>query len=239
MITVEGEASRRHWDALAATYDDAKARHAVYYGSLKQLVGDAVGPSHRGDVLDAGSGTGQVLAALAPTRGVGIDASERMVTEARRRHAGRSELEFRVADAAEAAAQGRFDAVVCADVLEHVADWPAVIDALTEACRDNGLLVLTTPNPVWALPLWVLEKLRLKMPEGPHRYVAAAALTRRLRERGFSIRRNETHLLLPARLLGLGPRLSRWAARLPILRRLGVIQLVVASRGAGESDEQP
>ncbi len=238
MTTVEGEASREHWDALAATYDEAKARNAVYYGSLKKLIDDAVPASHRGDVLDVGSGTGQVLAALAPARGVGIDVSEQMVDRARRQHARRDELEFNVADAVDAGQLGRFDAVVCVDVLEHVPDWPAVIDALAEACRDDGVIVLTTPNPAWALPLWVLEKLRLKMAEGPHRYVAAGALARRLRERGFLIRRNETHLLIPARLLGLGARLSRWGVTLPILRRLGVIQLVVASRRAGQSDQQ-
>jgi hypothetical protein len=79
----------------------------------------------------------------------------------------------------------------------------------------------------------VLEKLRLKMAEGPHRYVAAGPICRRLETLRFSIERGTTHLLLPARLLGAGPGLSRACARLPLLRRLGVIQLVVAVKVAG------
>jgi len=39
-------------------------------------------------------------------------------------------------------------------------------------------------------------------------------------------------LLLPARLLGAGGPLSALAARLPVLRHLGVIQVIVATKPA-------
>ena len=75
-----------------------------------------------------------------------------------------------------------------------------------------------------------LEKAGLKMPEGPHRYVESGAVAQRLRKRGFSIRERSTRLLVPAQLAGLGPVLSRAGGGLPLLRSLGVIQLVVAAR---------
>lgn len=235
MTTVDAETSRRHWDAQAATYDRAKTRNAAYYRSLARLVGEAVPGSHRGRVLEAGCGTGQILASLEPRAGIGIDVSEAMIRRARERHAGRPDLAFRVADAADAATGGPFDAVVCTDVLEHVADWRVVVDTLAAACGEGGILVLTTPSPLWAAPLWVLEKLHLKMPEGPHRYVARRAVAARLRQRGMQVLRVETHGVIPAGLMGLGPLVSRVAARLPGLSRCGVIQLVVATRSPGRS----
>ncbi len=230
MVNVDHNATRRHWDSLAASYDDAKQRNAVYYRFLKSLVSQSIPASQRRRVLDVGCGTGQVLAVLAPQAGLGVDESPAMIEQARLRWADRPELAFQVADAASVATLGSFDAVVCTDVLEHAGNWPAVVDALAAACRAGGLVALTTPNPRWAPLLWLLEKLRLKMREGPHRYVDASAVAGRLRALGFSIREASTHLLLPARLAGLGPLLSRAAARVPVLRRLGVIQLVVAER---------
>ena len=38
MPTLDPDQTRRHWDDLADSYDEAKARNAVYYGSLKQLI---------------------------------------------------------------------------------------------------------------------------------------------------------------------------------------------------------
>jgi SAM-dependent methyltransferase len=228
MTAPPADATRAHWDQLAATYDLAKSRNDAYYAALKALMDESIPRSHRGSVLEVGCGTGQLLASLEPRRGVGIDLSPAMIDQARARAAGRSSLLFEVMDAAAAASLGPFDAVLCADVLEHVEDWPAVTAALARAAKPGGLVVITTPNPRWAAMLWILERLRLKMPEGPHRFVAGGAIARRLRDLGCSVTRAGTHLILPVRLAGLGPRLSHIAATLPLLRSLGVIQLVVA-----------
>ncbi|MCA9291616.1 MAG: methyltransferase domain-containing protein [Phycisphaerales bacterium] len=227
---LDTDATRAHWDDLASGYDAAKARNDVYYGTLKRLLQEAVPDDARGHVLEVGCGTGQLLAALAPTRGLGIDISPGMIDRARARQAPHPELVFDVLDATDAAARGPFDAVVSADVLEHVPDWSAVVDACVDACRPGGTIVLTTPNPLWTLPLWILEKARLKMPEGPHAFVSIRRVAARLRERGCAVRRVGTHAMIPARLLGLGPTVSRLAADLPLLRWAGVIQMVVATR---------
>lgn len=234
MARIDPHATRDHWDRMAATYDAAKSRNHGYYGLLKGCI-DAAVPTHlRGRVLDAGCGTGQLLAALRPREGVGIDASQRMIDAARRAFADRPELSFTAMDAAAAgdlaARGGPFDAVISADLLEHVDDWPAVVRAMAAACRPGGVVAIATPNPRWALPLWLLEKARLKMPEGPHRFVPARAIAAELTAAGCTIRRCTTHAALPAHCAGIGPRLSTYAERCPGLRGLGVIQLVVGER---------
>jgi 2-polyprenyl-6-hydroxyphenyl methylase/3-demethylubiquinone-9 3-methyltransferase len=237
--------TQAHWEALASGYDVAKARNDAYYRTLKALIERWVtgaaparddGASSRGQrrILDVGCGTGQILAHLDDAgvlgEGLGIDASPRMIEAAKRRGAGSPRVSFRVMDAAGAGALGPFDAVVCADLLEHVPDWRAVAAALVGACAPGGTIVVTTPNPRWAVPLWVLEKLRLKMPEGPHAFVPRRAIAAHLEASGAEVIHASTALLVPARLLGLGPLVSRLAARAPVLRGLGVIQLVVARR---------
>ncbi len=226
----DAKATREHWDRLAATYDQAKARNDVYYRSLKDLFNRAIHPSLRRRVLEVGCGTGGVLASLEPDAGLGVDISERMIEKARSRFAGADNLSFKIGDATEVAALGPFDAVISADVFEHVPDWRAVARAMVGACRPGGVVAISTPNPGWAVPLWVLEKTRLKMPEGPHLFVGARAIANLLSDRGCTIQRRTTHLLLPANLAGVGRKVSEWAETAAVLRRWGVIQLVVARK---------
>lgn len=223
-------ATRDHWDRLAGEYDDAKRRNDGYYRSLKACFDSAVPQVVRGRVLEVGCGTGQVLASLRPLNGVGIDLSPQMIENAKRRYAQRRELTFAAMDAASAAGLGEFDAVISADVMEHVEDWQAVIRAMVKACRVGGVIAITTPNPRWTLPLWLLEKAMLKMPEGPHRFVSARAIASTLSAMRCVVQRVSTHAIVPARLKGVGPLISAWSEHLPLLRDLGVIQLIVAEK---------
>jgi SAM-dependent methyltransferase len=150
----ERSATQAHWDQMAADYDAAKQRNRTYYDALKGCFDQAVPMAARGRILEVGCGTGQILASLRPLNGVGIDVSERMIEAARRQFAGRTELTFAAMDAESGAARlgklGGFDAVISADVMEHVADWRAVVDAMVSACRVGGVVAITTPNPRWA-----------------------------------------------------------------------------------------
>lgn len=215
---------------MAPRYDAAKDRNAVYSGELTALIARWMPASERTRVLDIGCGTGRILATLAPADGLGIDASAAMIDRARRSFGDHAGLRYEVRDATEADASGPFSAVVSADLLEHVQDWRAVVEAGARACAPGGVIVLTTPNPLWSPILFVLEKLRLKMPEGPHAFVHRRRIAGALRGAGCTIEACGTHLLLPCRLGGLGPRVSAAVAGWPVLRGLGVIQLVVARR---------
>jgi ubiquinone/menaquinone biosynthesis C-methylase UbiE len=110
MSGVDPVATREHWDALADRYDEAKARRHVYAEALYGVVGGSV-PSHARRVLDVGCGTGQLLGRLRVQAGVGVDASAKMIEQARQRFRQRSELAFNVADAATVGELGPFDAV--------------------------------------------------------------------------------------------------------------------------------
>jgi 2-polyprenyl-3-methyl-5-hydroxy-6-metoxy-1,4-benzoquinol methylase len=232
-------ATQAHWDQMAEGYDAAKQRNRAYYDALKQCFDQAVPLAARGRVLEIGCGTGQILAFLRPLNGVGIDVSEKMIQAAKQQFADRRELTFAAMDAESGAAAGlgklgAFDAVISADVMEHVADWRTVLDAMVGACHVGGVIAITTPNPRWAIPLWILERTKLKMPEGPHCFVNGRAIARELADRYCDVRQVSSHLLVPLRLRRLGPRISKWAERAPVLRGLGVIQMIVAEKRAAQ-----
>src|SRR5262245_34127262 len=78
--------------------------HRAYQRLLRRHYGFLVPPGAK--VLEVGCSLGDLLAAVKPARGVGVDFSLRMIELARERHPA---LEFQVADAAEFSAGESFD----------------------------------------------------------------------------------------------------------------------------------
>src|SRR5512137_760913 len=97
-------------------------------------------------VLEVGCGVGDLLAAVKPARGVGIDFSPAMIDLARQRH---PELEFRVADAAEPGPDEKFDYIVLADLVNDVPDVQAVFERMLAASHSRTRLVVSFFNNLW------------------------------------------------------------------------------------------
>lgn len=157
-------------------------------------------------VLDLGCAGGFMAEALA-LRGAtvtGIDPAAEAV-EAARRHAAATGLSIRydtgVGEALpyEAAA---FDAVVCVDVLEHVADLPMVLSEVARVLRPDGLFLYDTinRNPISRLAtITMAEDILRLLPKGTHDprlFLRPAELARALGGAG----------LVPGPTCGLGPR---------------------------------
>ena len=101
-------------------------------------------PEHR--VLDAGCGTGDLLRLLADLvpdgSAVGIDLSETMVTEARRRtHDGSPNLSFQMGDVqALSFDDGTFDRVMATQLLLHVPDPQRALAEMHRVLVPGGLI---------------------------------------------------------------------------------------------------
>ena len=120
---------KKVFDESAQTYDRARRQLVPcfdeFYGALLTSLPDA---DRRGlRILDLGAGTGLfslfVSQRLPQAKMVLLDISEAMLAKARERFAGQPErFDFLVADYAEAPLPGRFDAVVSALSIHHLAD---------------------------------------------------------------------------------------------------------------------
>ena len=230
MPPVDKEAVCRHWDQVAETYARRKDENRDYFDALKALFCAALPQAGSWRILEVGCGNGDVLGSLAPRFGLGVDLSEGMIAVARRRHAGCRNLQFQVGDAEDLSEADMYDAVILPDLLEHVPNWRRVLSQGAACLRPGGRLALSTPNPLWAPALYVLERTGLKMPEGPHRFVGLKAIVRHLSQLGLVNVRAANHLLIPKNVGAFTAPLNSAFQQVPLLKHLGVIQFAAASR---------
>ena len=101
-------------------------------------------------VLELGCGTGDLLAALAPSFGVGVDFSDGMIAQARKAH---PDLTFFVGDVEDAAfvrsLPGPFDVIVVVDTLGALDDCQAMFEGLHALCTRETRLVIGHFSHLW------------------------------------------------------------------------------------------
>ncbi len=107
----------------------------------------AVRPTDR--VLEVGCGAGNVLEQVGSGRLHGLDLSTYLLQKARRRLAGCKAGLVRGNAEQLPFAGGRFDKLVCTEVLEHVADPRRVVNEMARLAAADGLVVISVPNEAW------------------------------------------------------------------------------------------
>jgi 2-polyprenyl-6-hydroxyphenyl methylase/3-demethylubiquinone-9 3-methyltransferase len=121
--------------------------------------------------LDVGCGAGLLAEPLARLGAAvtAIDAAPELI-EVARDHAQRQGLAIDYRAAAVEGIDGRFDLITSLEVIEHVADPQAFVEALARRLAPGGLLILSTPNrTVWSKLLTItLAEGFGRIPKGTH-----------------------------------------------------------------------
>lgn len=169
--------------------------------------------------LDIGCGAGLVAEPLARMGAEvqGIDAGEDVISAARAHAEGQGlSIGYQAGDvlAFAKANAARFDLVTCLEVVEHVTDVQAFLEAIARLLKPGGLLVFSTPNRTpasWAVLIAGAEKITRLIPEGGHswkQFLTPDELTQKLAAAGLRVERIEGLSWGPAKGFHLSPDLS-------------------------------
>ena len=188
-------------------------------------------------VLEIGCGTGDTLAALEPSYGVGVDFSPGMIAQAQRLH---PELTFKVGDAEDAATigalDGPFDFILVQDTIGSLDDCQKFLAQLHPLCARHTRIVIGHFSHLWQPVLRLAEAIGQRMPYpeqnilSPHDVAAHAHLA------DMDPVKAERRLLMPVSLLGIGRLINRFISVLPGIRLLALRHYVVCRslRAAGD-----
>jgi SAM-dependent methyltransferase len=210
---------RAFFDARASLR--AREGQRYYHALLKYYYRFLVPPAAH--VLEVGCGLGDLLMAVAPARGVGIDFSPAVLELARQRHPG---LEFRLADAQDLGEGGRFDYILLSDLVNDLPDVQALLVRLHACAHPRTRLVINFYNTLWRPVLGAAERIGAKAPSLPQNWLSHGDMLNLLHLAGWEVVRSDARILWPLRTPGLAPLLNRWLA--PMLQPLCLTLFVVA-----------
>lgn len=213
-----------HWNEIARKRRDPSPFGREYYRRLFAIYGQLIPPGLR--VLDVGSGSGDLLAALRPTVGLGVDLSPEMVSRARERH---PDLQFVVADAHRlGCVEGPFDAIVLSDLLNDVWDVQGALEELQRLCTSATRLVLNVYSHVWEVPLRIAAAGGLARPKLQQNWLTVEDISNLLDLSGFELVSHREEILFPVPIPGLRTLANGVLVKLWPFRYFALTSIVVA-----------
>jgi SAM-dependent methyltransferase len=226
-----GESLGAYFDSLADRWDSYRNRNTYYHRTQRALFRSYIPEGM--SVLELGCATGDLLAIIRPEVGLGIDLSPRMVTKAREKH---PHLQFLEADAVFFDTETRFDRIIINNLLEYVEDIQGLFQNCRRLLKPRGRVLITTLNPLWTPVLRTGAKLGLCTPDTERNFVTGLDAANLLGLNGFDVVRLTRRTLFPKYIPPVAPLVNMIAAQAPGLRRLCMIEFLVARPVASPSD---
>jgi len=163
---------RAHYNRISGFYEQKKRDRYL------RILRNSLANYKPRRAIDLGCGTGIALSWLTGDR-VGVDFSQDLLHNA---HDG---PDYVVADIeATPFRDGIFDLAICLDVAEHLPSL-RVIDEAYRILASGATFQLSTADPKYEFLLETLERLRLKLPEGPHAWRSPVEIEEKMRKTGF------------------------------------------------------
>ncbi len=181
-------------------------------------------------VLELGCASGDLLAALRPSQGVGIDKDPDAIAEARRKHGKRAGLSFVCADLASDSWEtvGEFDYVILSDVVMYLADVQRVLESIRAVCGAHTRIILNYPSNVWRPVLTVASALGLRRVDPTFNWLSTSDLQNLLHLAGYEVIASKGRVLFPFPIPGVAALANRLLAKLPGARALCLTWFTVA-----------
>jgi 2-polyprenyl-3-methyl-5-hydroxy-6-metoxy-1,4-benzoquinol methylase len=211
-----------HWDGVAREMGN-RTTGRYYHRRLAEVYGHLVPPGL--SVLEVGCGQGDLLAALQPSRGVGVDFSAEMIRLARSRH---PQLTFVNQDVHGLDVAGPFDVVILSDLVNDLWDVQTVLERVRSVCTPSSRLILNTRSRLWEYPLAAAVKLGLARPVLRQNWLTLADLRNLLHLSRFETLRTFQDALWPVETPGLAGLANRYLAKLWPFHQLALTNVLVA-----------
>ena len=208
-----------HFETNVDELDRWREFNAAYHADDYKFMQFLVPPGKR--VLELGCGRGDLLAALKPSYGVGIDFGAETIAKANARH---PDLYFVLGDVEDPqtlnAIEGPFDYIVIADTIGMFEDIDGTLRLINQLCAPSTRIIISYYSHLWEPVLKIAEAANLRSKQPRINYIATSDFRNLMDLADFEVITHEQRQLLPRRWLGLGPFINRFIAPLPGIRQL-------------------
>src|SRR5450432_4887579 len=208
-----------HFEANVDELDRWREFNTAYHEDDGKFMRFLIPPGKR--VLELGCGRGELLAALKPSYGVGVDFGAKVIARANALYPALNFVLGDVEDPATLAGiEGPFDYIVLADTIGMIEDIDGTLRLVQHLCTPSTRIIISYYSHLWEPVLKLAEALRLRAKQAKINYIATADFLNVMDLADFEMIRKEQRPLLPLRWFGLGPFINRFIAPLPGIRQL-------------------
>ncbi len=223
------EEVRRFYEENHTGIEESRRRHRYFYDYLTRVFRARIPEGQR--VLDLGCGSGHLLAALRPSRGVGVDVSAPAIEQARRMNRG-ANLHFLEGDAGDRRLLGQlggpFDVVLLTNVVTHLTDVQQTLESLHPVCHSRTRVFLYSYSRLWQPLLRLGEGLGLKHRPPPESWLPPEEIENMLALADFEVVRRDRQVVCPIWLPLLADLLNRFLGHLPVVDWMSLMFGIVA-----------
>jgi ubiquinone/menaquinone biosynthesis C-methylase UbiE len=197
-----------------------KESQRLYPRLLHRYYAFLIPPGQR--VLEIGCGLGDLLHAVKPARGVGVDFGDAIIDLAKKRH---PDLEFHTAEALDFKSGEKFDYIILSDLVNDVPDVQELLTHIRQFAEPHTRLVLNFFNNLWRPILAAAERMDAKAPTMLQNWLSANDMANLLHLAQWELVKTDTRILWPTTTPLIEPLLNRWVA--PVFRSfcLTVVQV--------------
>jgi SAM-dependent methyltransferase len=193
--------------------------NAAYRKDDQKFMRFLIPPGKR--VLELGCGRGDLLAALEPSYGVGVDFGAKTIAKASDLH---PDLHFVLGDAEDpatlSAIEGPFDYIVIADTIGMFEDIDGTLRLVHHLSAPSTRIIISYYSHLWEPVLKLAELVRLRRTQPKINYIATVDFVNLMDLADFEVISQEQRQLIPLRWFGIGPLINRYIAPLPGIRQL-------------------
>jgi SAM-dependent methyltransferase len=216
-------------DERRATNDEGRGllrwrkRNSYYYNWLNRIYKFVVRPNSR--VLHVGCEYGDILAAVNPSYGVGVDEDPQAIALAKKRF---PHLKFYTMDPHELHLDEKFDYVLICNSLGRWHDIQQVLERIRPLTFEGTRIVITYYNYLWEGILRLGSVLGIRRPYPYQNWLPPEDIINLLRLADFDVIRTTSYLMLPKRIPPLTAFCNYFLSLLPGFRFFNLVNLVVA-----------
>jgi len=214
---------RDHYDRLAPERDRWYQKSSYYHRTVERRLSALIPPGS--SVLELGCGTGNLLTALKPSRGLGLDISAEMVRLARAKF---PDLQFDVGDAEAFDVDETFDFVVASDLIGELGDITAMLECFHRVSHESTRLILTFHSPTLEAALRAAQRAKLAMAPLRQNWVGLDTAKSMLALSYLRVTSEEHALLVPVPIPLLAPAANRLLSGRRAFKYFDLLNVLVA-----------
>lgn len=178
-------------------------------------------------VLEIGCGTGELLNAVKPRYGLGIDFSPEMIAVATNRF---KNLSFEIQNAEEIDLKSTFDYIIISDLLCSLQDIQKMFKNLNHLVNSKTKIIISNYNYLWEPIIKLGEKIGLKQKQPLTNWLSVKDIENLLYLEDFQIIKAEHKILFPKYIPLISAFFNSFLVNLPLIKKLYLVNFIIAQK---------